>query len=187
MKTRTTESQVSHWQPLIASSYAQIPPKLHGWLIDTGSLTAKLRDVCGEVAVHLIQQEERLVRPREMTLLELKTSDQVIDREVLLFCDNQAVVYARSLIPVKAVSDRFEDLDKMGEKPLGEKIFSDPQLARSPIEWSSLSPGHYLYPHAILYEEKPPQKIFGRRSLFYGAAKPIMISEFFLPAITQLI
>ena len=76
----------------------------------------------------------------------------------------------------------------MGENPLGEKIFSDPQLSRSPIEWTQLTSDHSLFQVAI--ENIPtaaiPNNIYGRRSLFYGAAKPIMISEFFLPKIKDL-
>jgi chorismate--pyruvate lyase len=74
----------------------------------------------------------------------------------------------------------------MGENPLGEKIFSDPQLDRSPIEWTQLEPNHPLYPHAVENVSKTSDPIYGRRSLFYGAAKPIMISEFFLPDIKSL-
>ncbi len=180
---------ISNWKPLTPDNHQRIPIELHSWLIDTGSLTAKLRKLCKGFSVHLISQTNRSSLSHESTLLELGKGDEVIDRQVQLYCDEIPVVYARSLIPVKAVSDRFNDLDSMGENPLGEKIFSDPQLSRSPIEWTQLELGHPLFQSAI--ENIPsatiPVSIYGRRSLFYGAAKPIMISEFFLPKIKDLI
>ncbi len=178
----------SIWKPLTPKNQNSIPTKLHSWLIDTGSLTAKLRNACNDFSVHLISQIQRTAKPHEVLLLELSDDDQLIDREVQLYCNTTPVVYARSLIPLKAISDRFEGLDSMGEKPLGEKIFSDPQLNRSPIEWSQLTAEHPLFQHAMEnVEVVPDDPIFGRRSLFYGAAKPILISEFFLPEIENLL
>ena len=176
----------SIWTPLTSENQDQIPEELRSWLIDTGSLTEKLRGACRTFSVHLISQTERQAKSHEVLLLELTDSDSLIDREVQLYCNTEPVVYARSLIPVKAVSDRFEGLDTMGEKPLGEKIFSDPQLSRSPIEWSQMTENHPLFSHAVDNVCPLPAVIFGRRSLFYGAAKPISISEFFLPKIVQL-
>ncbi len=177
----------SEWKPLTDENRKKIPKELRSWLIDTGSLTQKLRSACNAFSVHLIKQTQRTAKPHEATLLELSKGDQLIDREVQLYCNTTPVVYARSLIPLKAISDRFSDLDSMGERPLGEKIFSDPQLSRSPIEWSQLTADHPLFQHAIDNVSSTPENIFGRRSLFYGAAKPILISEFFLPEITNLL
>lgn len=178
--------KTSQWHSLTSGNQQKIPVDLHPWLIDTGSLTAKLRKLCDHFSVHLISQVNRMSLPHEAGLLELKLSEAVIDREVQLYCGDFPVIYARSLIPLKAVSDRFQGLDSMGENPLGEKIFSDPQLNRSPIEWTSLDASHPLYAHAIENASEKPDYIYGRRSLFYGAAKPIMISEFFLPDIKNL-
>lgn len=176
----------TNWQAITRASQQQIPQPLHDWLIDTGSLTAKLRRTCKHFAVHLIEQTQRSAHPQEAELLELDVQDRLLDREVQLYCNDRPVVYARSLIPIKAISDRFKDLDALGEKPLGEKIFSDPQLSRSPIEWSILTPGHRHFQHACENVSPHPDCIYGRRSLFYGAVKPIMISEFFLPEILDL-
>ncbi len=180
---------ISNWKSLTPDNQQHIPIELHSWLIDTGSLTAKLRKLCTSFSVHLISQINRSSLPHESAMLELEKMNEVIDRQVQLYCDETPVVYARSLIPVVAVSDRFDGLDSMGEQPLGEKIFSDPQLSRSPIEWTQLKPDHPLFESAL--ENIPatdiPDSIYGRRSLFYGAAKPIMISEFFLPKIKDLI
>lgn len=185
IKSKLTVSD-SIWKPLNAEDHQEIPQPLRNWLIDTGSLTAKLRSACTEFSVHLISQTQRVATSREAGLLALEENDQLIDREVQLYCGTTPVVYARSLIPVKALHDRFEGLDSMGEKPLGEKIFSDPQLDRSPIEWGRLTSNHVLFDHAMENVGAVPDYIFGRRSLFHGAEKPILISEFFLPAITGL-
>lgn len=174
-----------NWQQLDEQGCLEIPTELRSWLIDTGSLTVKLRQYCDNFSVHLIAQVKREATASEVALLDLDDNINIIDREVQLYCDGQAVIYARSLIPVVAIIDRFDDLDNLGEKPLGEKIFSDPQLERSPIEWTRLSPDFSQYQHMIQGLVETSAYIYGRRSLFYGALRPILISEFYLPSIVK--
>jgi len=174
-----------NWQPL-DNNKKEIPSEWYHWLVDIGSLTAKLREHCQDFAVHLLAQQQRKAEFMEQQLLGLSQGDQIIEREVQLYCHGQPVIYANSLIPVTVLVDRFKDLDSLGEQPLGEKIFSDPQLERSPIEWTLLTTDSHLYADATQGLEVKPKQIYGRRSLFSGAEKPILISEFYLPAIVDL-
>jgi len=179
----------NQWYPLSATNQHLIADDIRPWLIETGSLTTKLKALCvNAFSVQLIDQTVRVSTPDEQTLLQLVSGDEVIVRQVYLLCGETVVVYARSLIPVLALQARFSSLDKLGEQPLGEKIFSDPQLERSQIEWMLIDAASPLYSTVVqsLSDKDKPALVSARRSLFYGAAKPILISEYFLPAITQL-
>jgi chorismate--pyruvate lyase len=55
---------------------------------------------------------------------------------------------------------------ELNEKPLGEYLFSHPDLIRSSIDITPTAGDSW-----------------GRRSLFYLFEKPIMVAEFFLPTI----
>lgn len=175
------------WRHLSAENQHAIPAAIRPWLIETGSLTAKIKRLCtGKFSVELLDQKERLAKPHEQDLLQLSPEDSIIVRQVYLYCDTHPVVYARSLIPTLTLKDRFSDLENLGTQPLGEKIFSDPQLERSPIEWITVTQESAVYGYATQALSQKPDALSGRRSLFYGAAKPILISEYFLPDITSL-
>jgi chorismate--pyruvate lyase len=183
------ENDKNQWHPLSATNQHLITEAIRPWLIETGSLTTKLKELCVDAfSVQLIDQTVRVSTANEQKLLQLASGDEVIVRQVYLLCGETVVVYARSLIPILALQKRFASLDKLGEKPLGEKIFSDPQLERSQIEWMLINAASPLYPTIVqrLLEKHKPEHVFGRRSLFYGAVKPILISEYFLPAIAKL-
>jgi len=179
-----TENQ---WHVLSTANQHLIPALIQPWLIETGSLTRKIKSLCSDVfSVQLISQTVKVATTDEQKMLQLSSGDEVIVRQVYLFCGQTAVVYARSLIPVLALQDRFAELDNLGEKPLGEKIFSDPQLERSQIEWVLMNAANPIYTDVTRILNEPPVLVSGRRSLFYGAVKPILISEYFLPSITRL-
>lgn len=174
------------WRKLTADDHQQIPHEIRPWLIHTGSLTTRLRKLCNDFSVKLIAQYQRAALPHEADMLDINGDPYLIEREVLLLCGNNPVVYARSFIPLKALKDRFADLDTLGTQPLGEKIFSDPELQRGEIEWTILSEKHASFQHAVSALQQRPDKIYGRRSVFLGAPSPILISEFFLPTLATL-
>lgn len=179
----------NQWHLLSTANQHLITEDIRPWLIETGSLTTKLKSVCvNAFSVQLIDQAVRVSSHNEQKLLQLTSGDKVIVRQVYLLCGETVVVYARSLIPVLALQARFSSLDKLGEQPLGEIIFSDPQLERSQIEWVVINAANPIYSTVVqmLPYKDQPARISGRRSLFYGAAKPILISEYFLPAIASL-
>lgn len=175
-----------HWQKLTSEAHQHIPLNIRPWLIHTGSLTTRLRETCDHFSVKLIAQHQRQALPHEVKMLGIADDPQIIEREVVLFCGELPVIYARSFIPLNALKDRFADLDTLGTQPLGEKIFADPELERSTIEWTILTADNPHYQNAVSELEDNPDEIYGRRSLFFGAPSPILISEFFLPPLASL-
>jgi len=81
---------------------------------------------------------------------------------VFLYGDNQPVVIARSVIPKNTKTD---SIMKIGNKPLGEILFTNPNTLREPIE--------------ITFHND----VWGRRSIFIMNNSRILISEFFLDSI----
>jgi chorismate--pyruvate lyase len=58
-------------------------------------------------------------------------------------------------------------LRSLNERPLGEFLFRDPTLRRYQLELTQSAAG------------------WGRRSLFYLHGQPLLVAEFFLPALLQ--
>jgi len=163
-----------------------LPPWLRPWLLSRDSLTQRLREAC----VGPLQVRVRLqtwVRPlaEESRLLHLPSRRYAQVRQVHLCCNTQPWVFARTLIPLATLTGARRRLLRLGTKPLGEVLFADPQLRRGPLEIARLQPGQPLYNLATAELPQPPAVLWGRRSLFYLQDKPLLVSEFFLPALSD--
>lgn len=88
-------------------------------------------------------------------------------REVILKGDSVPWVYARTLLPMSTLTDQEEDLARLGEMPLGERIFADASIYRDAYNIATL--------HCA------EQQVFARRSRLWIKQKPLLVSELFLP------
>lgn len=113
----------------------------------------------------------------------MKPGAYAMVREVELLCNGIPQVYARTLIPEKSLTGRANQLQGLGSKPLGALLFSDPTTKRSRIEYARLTAGDRLYQRAICSMNEPVRRLWGRRTLFCYAGKPLLVNEIFLPAI----
>ena len=137
--------------------FDDIPKEVLFWIRDDQSLTQKLKKKYQDFRVEVHKQEELEIYNHELNLLG--NEENFIVREVSLYGDNQPVVFARSVIPKNSKTD---SIIKIGNKPLGEILFTDPSILREPIEITFHS------------------NIWGRRSVFVMNNSRILVSEFFL-------
>ena len=137
-----------------------IPDKVMSWIRDDQSLTQKLKKRYSDFRVEVHKQEESAIYNHEIN--PLGNEESFIVREVSLYGDNQPVVFARSVIPKNTKTD---SIMKIGNKPLGEILFTDPNILREPIE--------------VTFNKN----IWGRRSVFIMNDSRILVSEFFLEKI----
>jgi chorismate lyase len=143
-------------------------------LLDRGSLTERLIAVSdGQFRVEVLRQRWGVARADEARLLGLKPRQAALIREVILHGKHQPWVYARSILPAKSLNHSLRHLKRLGNKPLGAVLFSDPHLQRSDIEIARLDPQHL--PFGI------SQAVWGRRSVFFLHGQPLLVSEVFLP------
>jgi chorismate lyase len=153
--------------------------KLHPWLLDKGSLTAKLILLSqGEFRVKVLRQVHARASRSEALALGIAAYQLCLVREVILFGRNQAWVFARSVLPLTSLTGKLRHLRKHGSRPLGAFLFSQPKLTRSAISLSLIYRHHHYVP-AVLMDDVP---VWGRRSIFYVEGKPLLVSEVFLPA-----
>jgi len=140
--------------------FHDIPEKVLFWIRDDQSLTQKLKKRYADFRVEVHRQEELDIYKHEINLLG--NEKRFIVREVFLYGDNEPVVFARSIIPKNPITD---SIMKIGNKPLGEILFTNPNILREPIE--------------ITFQNN----IWGRRSVFVMNNSRILVSEFFLEKI----
>ncbi len=173
----------ARWTPLTTRRLPGVPQRLQAWLADHGSLTRAITTACsGDFAVDLVSQCHAAALPSESALLGVGPPQAMLVREVRLRCDRVTWVYARTLIPLRRLRGAARGLTKLGRRPLGEVLFSDPTTRRLKIEVARIQPRHRLYGAATAHLDIAPAAIWGRRTLFDYGGCPILINELFLPA-----
>ncbi|MBA6265070.1 MAG: chorismate lyase [Colwellia sp.] len=153
---------------------------LLSWLLDPSSLTARLSQCCQQFRVEVLGQEIQLCSEDESTA-DISVGEQVLVREVLLYCDDMPQVFARSLLPLKSLTGEEQQLAHLGNQSLGQVLFSKQDLYRKCIEISAFSPDSAVAKLAQQLGLPTQSLLWGRRSTFMLHSKPLMVAEIFLP------
>lgn len=154
---------------------------LASWLLDPGSLTAKLKAQCTLFEVEILNEEEGEITDNERQRLgEHGQGDRFWIREVLLRCDGTAHVFARTVFPMACANENSHYLH-MGTQPLGHYLFNDPRTRREDFELGKIASQGPLQ-EVLKQEQQISLPLWGRRSLFRVGELPILVAEIFLPA-----
>lgn len=171
------------WEALFDGRDAGVdaaPAALQAWLSTQGSLTQRLTAAC-EVGfgVRLLHQTLAFASERAAAELRVEAGEPLLHREVLLRDGDKPLVFACSLLPEAALHGPYEALRQLDERPLGQWIFAEPALQRAQLRHFAVDAADPLF--ARLPEElRRESPIWGRATRFHGAAKPLLVSEFFL-------
>lgn len=161
---------------------AELPTGLADWLLDSGSLTRRLRQVCpGQFSVRVLGQYWARPLPSEAKSLKLNRQGYVWVREVQLLCDDHPWVFARTLIPLSSLRGRCQRLTRLGTRPLGEVLFADPKIQRGDVEVACILGSQRLHRRAFGDLPEKSDAIWGRRSVFRIGGRPLLVCEIFLP------
>ncbi|NJM13556.1 MAG: chorismate lyase, partial [Synechococcaceae cyanobacterium SM1_2_3] len=99
------------------------PPGLADWLLNSGSLTRRLRLHCqSRFQVRVLGQGWGRPMADEARALGLRLGAWAWIREVQLLGDGQPWVFARTLIPADTLRGRGRRLTRLGTRPLGEVL-----------------------------------------------------------------
>lgn len=149
------------------------------WLLDHGSLTAKLKAHCRHFSVQLLGQQTGPMLADEARWLGQQ--QPVTVREVLLHCDQQPWVFARSVFPQSSLLDPALQLQQLGNRPLGEHLFAQADLTRSSIELCQFPADSRV---GQLHQQLgfAAQALWGRRSCFQTGGHRVLVAEVFIGA-----
>jgi len=172
----------SHWRD---AQGCLLPENLKSWLLDPNSLTARLKSHCHQFRVELLGQKIEICQESEAVGL-IPAGDEILVREVLLFCDEKPQVFARSLLPLSSLTGAEQRLANLGTKSLGQVLFNNPSLERQTIEVAEFEAtsavGKLAKQLQLSYQHlSSPENLWGRRSIFVLENKPLMVAEVFLP------
>ncbi|MDH4133860.1 MAG: chorismate lyase [Gammaproteobacteria bacterium] len=172
------------WHVALRLHRREVPDDVLHWLLDPASLTQRIRVACaGRFAVDVLEQGFLRPQQNESAHLDMRAATRAFVREVHLLCNGAPWVFARTVIPRTTLVGMNRRLTRLKNRPLGAVLFADPSMKRGPVEIARLLPGDALYHDATQHLSVLPDRIWGRRSIFMLAGKPLLVSEFFLPGV----
>lgn len=170
------------WQSPEASD---APAALRDWLLETGSLTQRIRAHCEE-DFHLDVLREAVASEGEIPAAWPPGDIPPRLREVTLNCGDAPLVFARTLIPDPAtVNDHW--LLELGNRPLGDVLFQAGGERETGFELAPLDASTELGRAALAHVESgkvDATTVWARRSWVCLHGERLLICECFLPGLT---
>ncbi|MFC0322756.1 chorismate--pyruvate lyase family protein [Gallibacterium melopsittaci] len=145
-----------YWQ----TDFKKLSNPQQQWLSISGSLTAALKQHC-KIFTVIPLFEGWITEHHPFYLDELAGYKQYWLREVILAGDNQAWIFARTVIPTNTFQQYRQAFQQLGNQPIGEWLFQQAAV-RSDLAWGKI-------------ENK-----YARRSILTVADYPLLVSELFL-------
>ena len=159
-----------------------IPADTQSWIYEPGSLTQRIRDYYGSTfAVKVLFHQRQKPFFSERRLLKQSNDQYSLIREVLLYANDKPLILARTIIPDKTLKGAQRSLSRLGNRPLGEVIFSYPKLKRLEMEICRVE--EKKWSPAITQKYLLDQQVWGRRTVYAIHRRQMLVSEFFLPEI----
>ncbi|WP_311567627.1 chorismate--pyruvate lyase family protein [Photobacterium arenosum] len=141
-------------------------PQLQSWLQENGSLSRRFARYCHQFSVLLLAQEPikaSSLQPDEQAMLG---PVDCLERIVLLHGDGVPWVFGRTLIPVPTMTGEEQDIARLGESPLGYRVFTDQSARRDALQLARLNVND--------------DTLWARRSRLWVKEKPMLVAELFL-------
>lgn len=151
------------------------------WLFCSGSLTKKLKDFKLPFSVSVLSEKSVVLSDDEKASFGENSANAKI-REVFLCVDSRPWVYAQSVLPEEALKTGFASLSDIGNKPLGELLFTSKDVQRGALSAASFLPDSQLHHFLAQYSQTTTQTLIGRRSFFSCQNSVISVAEIFLPS-----
>lgn len=167
------------WQSYSTFLHNHLNSELLDWLLEPGSLTARLKANSSSFQVEILAQHWAPAFLSERQSLLIPERQWANVREVRLLCDGKPWVYARTIIPRTSLTGKERSLLSIGTKPLGHLLFEHPHMQRSSFEIAEVRPEHYQFEPSKVGLEDENTTLYGRRSNFFLSGKPLSVSEIF--------
>lgn len=172
------------WHENRRGSQHHLPIAVQSWTYEAGSLTRRLRDYYGDaITVSILFHEWRIPYLSERRQLQLPPHRYGLTREVMLHKNGKPLLLARTIIPEETIKAAHRNLAHLGTRPLGEVIFSYPDLERITMDLTLIPPDTWT--EQVQQKANIQQPIWGRRTVYSIQKRPMLVSEFFLPEILE--
>lgn len=173
---------------ILSENWRKLPDIHRQWLLEQGSLTQHLIDISRDnFRVQRVKQYWATAKPGEAQLLNINPRSRCLIREVTLHGGFETWVFARSVMPLSSLSGDLYCLRSLKNSSLGQILFNQASLKRSPFEIAEIREQDAYMPNYLSSQIKAEQFRWARRCRFEVKNKPILVSEVFLPELMNRI
>jgi len=178
-----SKQQQRRWQTADGAGALPAAAPLRSWLLESGSLTARIRRSREHFALELLGETVEPADPEDLRLLG-STDSSLHVRRVRLSSHGVHLVFACTLIPPQTLA-RHQWLANLGSQPLGDALAGQQQVSRTPFEFASIDQLDPLFADAVQGTDIAPDTLWARRSRFAVQDDPILVYEVFLPGVAH--
>ena len=134
------------------------------WLNEPGSITSRIKSF-SNFRLKLLRDG-----PSEVDIIEddliVANYEENNTREVLLYSDEEPLIYAKSIIPLETIRLGLGVLGNLKENPLGDILFSNPEIKKEYMLFSKFESNKKIF--------------YGRKGIYTVKGFPFSVCEIFL-------
>jgi chorismate--pyruvate lyase len=156
--------QISSWNSYEAIEHELTNAEIKSWLLEQGPITKRIKSM-KEFRLELIQDKLSDVNEDEILFLNIHTKEIRV-REVILYGNENPMVFARTIIPIATIEKGLKELGTLGNKPLGDILFEKDIFSKNDIVFATFYDGKSLF--------------WGRKIKYTVKDQPFSVMEVFL-------
>ena len=134
------------------------------WLNESGSITSRIKSF-SDFKLKLLRDSPGEVDAAVDDLIISNYKENNI-REVLLYSDEEPLIYAKSIIPLETIRLGLGVLGNLKENPLGDILFSNPEIKKEYMLFSKFELNKKIF--------------YGRKGIYTVRGFPFSVCEIFL-------
>lgn len=134
------------------------------WLNESGSITSRIKSF-SDFKLKLLRDGPGEVDAADDDLIISNYKENNI-REVLLYSDEEPLIYAKSIIPLETIRLGLGVLGNLKENPLGDILFSNPEIKKEYMLFSKFELNKKIF--------------YGRKGIYTVRGFPFSVCEIFL-------
>lgn len=158
---------------------------LCGWLREPASLTTRLQRR-GRFRIQLLWQRLHHANADECSALGLTPDSRCWVREVVLFCGDEPLIFAHTVLPIRPRGVLTRWFARLGSRSLGSLLFAHPGFFRGHLTFSKIDARHPLHAAAIsTLGENPVGGFLARRCTHRFHDQTVLVTEVFSPRLAK--
>ena len=186
----------NYWKTITSTDGDPMPEAVRDWLSKPFVLSNALRKVCVDFSVEVADQCIKPLYADEIAVLKCYETPMGYIRETYLGDVGNPLVYARVTMPESTYVANKENLENLGNRPIGETLlYKDPSLSRSEFEVKRVTQDDELLFNTLVHSNfyraeigsSRETEMWARRSVFTISGNQMLITEVFMPDIPKYV
>ena len=156
-------NKLTSWMSEIKSLEVQ-NKEILSWLNESGSITSRIKSF-SDFKLKLLRDGPGEVDSADDDLIISNYKENNI-REVLLYSDEEPLIYAKSIIPLETIRLGLGVLGNLKENPLGDILFSNSEIKKKYMLFAKFESNKRIF--------------YGRKGIYTVKGYPFSVCEIFL-------